>query len=514
MLTDANQDNTLAQAARTAAAAAAARVPKRSNPKRGRVDQPASQFPPPRYGTDQMSRGGRGGRGRSDRGRGQPANPWLQGGRRYVAQNSKHLPPCKTAPQSHLVPHAQTEVPSNPVGGSWPHTGPQAVAARLKLFAARWPAVTSDQWVLEAVREGITIDFVSEPIQKFLPPQITMSVEMSAVCDAEVRELLSKRAISEVTDGSPGFVCSFFCIKKKQPGQFRPIVNLKPLNKFIRYQHFKMENLESVRFLVRKGDWLAKVDLKDAYFTVAVKKSHHKFLRFRWKDRVFEFSCMAFGLAPAPRIFTKILKTVMAFLRRQGIRLVIYLDDILILNESKSGLEADINTVIDLLQSLGFLINWEKSIVVPTQTIEYLGLIVDSTDPSFSLPSSKAEAVKRMCEGALSEGRVSLRTLASIQGNFSWAIPAIPFAQAHYRSLQRFYILNAQRVDFNLEAEVCLSPGARLDLNWWVANIEKANGKMFFSARPRFRDFLGCIADRVGSGMQRDNNAGPLDVAR
>jgi hypothetical protein len=59
----------------------------------------------------------------------------------------------------------------------------------------------------------------------------------------------------------------------------------------------------------------------------------------------------------------------MAFLRRQGIRLVIYLDDILILNESKSGLEADINTVIDLLQSLGFLINWEKSIVVPTQTI-------------------------------------------------------------------------------------------------------------------------------------------------
>lgn len=369
MLTDANQDNTLAQAARAAAAAAAARVPKRSNPKRGRVDQPGSQFPPPRYGTDQMSRGGRGGRGRSDRGRGQPANPWLQGGRRYVAQNSKHLPPCKTAPQSHLVPHAQTKVPSNPVDVSWPHTGPQAVAARLKLFAARWSAVTSDQWVLEAVREGITIDFVSKPIQKFLPPQITMSVEMSAVCDAEVRELLSKRAISEVTDGSSGFVCSFFCIKKKQPGQFRPIVNLKPLNKFIRYQHFKMENLESVRFLVRKGDWLAKVDLKDAYFTVAVKKSHHKFLRFRWKDRVFEFNCMAFGLAPAPRIFTKILKTVMAFLRRQGIRLVIYLDDILILNESKSGLEADINTVIDLLQSLGFLINWEKSIVVPTQTI-------------------------------------------------------------------------------------------------------------------------------------------------
>jgi hypothetical protein len=50
-------------------------------------------------------------------------------------------------------------------------------------------------------------------------------------------------------------------------------------------------------------------------------------------------------------------------------------------------------------------------------------------------------AVKKVCEVALSEGRVSLRTIASIQGNFAWAIPAIPFAQSHYRSLQRFYIL-------------------------------------------------------------------------
>jgi hypothetical protein len=64
------------------------------------------------------------------------------------------------------------------------------------------------------VREGLAIDFISKPVQKVTPPQITMSAEMSAVCDAEVRELLSKRAISEVTDGSSGFVCSFFCKEK------------------------------------------------------------------------------------------------------------------------------------------------------------------------------------------------------------------------------------------------------------------------------------------------------------
>ena len=53
---------------------------------------------------------------------------------------------------------------------------------------------------------------------------------------------------------------------------------------------------------------------------------------------------MAFGLAPAPRVFTKLLKEVGAFLRKRGIRLVIYLDDLLILNSDKEGAETDTKT--------------------------------------------------------------------------------------------------------------------------------------------------------------------------
>jgi len=80
-----------------------------------------------------------------------------------------------------------------------------------------------------------------------------------------------------------------------------------------------MGNLETVRFLVRKGDWLIKsdwfikLDIKDAYLTVPVHNSHQKYLRFQWGRRVFQFKCMAFGLAPAPRIFTNLLKVVVAF---------------------------------------------------------------------------------------------------------------------------------------------------------------------------------------------------------
>ena len=121
--------------------------------------------------------------------------------------------------------------------------------------------------------------------------------------------------IVEVDDDSIGFACSFFCIPKKT-GEFRPIVNLKPANQCIRYEPFQMEDLETVRFLVREGNWFVKLDLKDAYLTALVQKFYQKYRRFSWRERVSQFPCMVFGLSPATIIFTKRLKVVTATLRR------------------------------------------------------------------------------------------------------------------------------------------------------------------------------------------------------
>ena len=55
-----------------------------------------------------------------------------------------------------------------------------------------------------------------------------------------------------------------------------------------------------------------------------------------------------------------------------------------------------------------------------------------------------------------------------------------PFAQAHYRSMQRFYIDQALRVDFDLATKCILSSEAKADLEWWVANLSLRMGKRFF----------------------------------
>ncbi|KAK4004033.1 hypothetical protein OUZ56_005776 [Daphnia magna] len=66
------------------------------------------------------------------------------------------------------------------------------------------------------------------------------------------------------------------------------------------------------------------------------------------------------------------------------------------MNISKDSTKADVDKVVELLQSLGFLINWEKSIVEPSHVLEYLGL---------------ATTVKAKCDAALARSKVSLREM-------------------------------------------------------------------------------------------------------
>lgn len=139
---------------------------------------------------------------------------------------------------------------------------------------------------------------------------------MTSVCNQEILDLKAKGAIVEILDDSPGIYSALFAIPKSTGG-YRPIVNLKPLNAFIVYEHFKMESFETAKTLVRKGDWLAKLDLKDAYLTVPFAVEHQKFLRFCLEGRRYQFSCLPFGLCSAPRIFSKIMKADVSFFRKK-----------------------------------------------------------------------------------------------------------------------------------------------------------------------------------------------------
>ena len=89
-------------------------------------------------------------------------------------------------------------------------------------------------------------------------------------------------------------------------------------------------------------------------------------------------------------MFTKITKPILVHIRQNlVIRCVMYLDDILTFGRTKSDCLQKAKKVITLLQELGFTINIKKSILEPTQQIEFLDLILDSIQMKVFLPEPK-----------------------------------------------------------------------------------------------------------------------------
>ena len=88
------------------------------------------------------------------------------------------------------------------------------------------------------------------------------------------------------------------------------ILNLKRLNKFLDYKHYKIELLRNVLELIRPGVRMASIDLKDAFYSVLVHKNHQGYLTF-FVDEYLKFVCMPpNGSGPAMQIFQNFKSTI------------------------------------------------------------------------------------------------------------------------------------------------------------------------------------------------------------
>ena len=211
-------------------------------------------------------------------------------------------------------------------------------AGKLQYFLDPWMQLTQDSWILDTVR-GYQIPFRERPPNRQIPA-FTFTETESKLISAEVGELLRKQAISRtVSDDS--FISNIFLVPKGK-GIWRLILNLKALNLYIEHQHFKMEDIRCVKDLLNRGDYMCKLDLKDAYLSIPITQSHRKYLKFAWQGTVYQYNVLPFGLATAPRAFTKLMKPALAYLRSKGVRLIAYLDDILIIGRDKGEAERHI----------------------------------------------------------------------------------------------------------------------------------------------------------------------------
>ena len=143
----------------------------------------------------------------------------------------------------------------------------------------------------------------------------------------------------------------------KKDGGYHLVINLKMLNQFVPFLHFKMEGLSQLEQLIQEGDCMFKLDLKDVYFNVPLDWNSRKFVRFQWKRFLYEFMRLPFGLGSTPRGFTKLLKILTSLMRKINNRMIIYLYDMYILSHTLQEVYISQDTFICLPRNLDFVIN-------------------------------------------------------------------------------------------------------------------------------------------------------------
>ena len=338
-------------------------------------------------------------------------------------------------------------------------------AARLPYFIAEWEQVTSCKFILNIIKYGYIIQFEADPFQeKFIERHF--SDEITKICLKKIKELLSSKAIISV-DPDPGqFLSNIFPVPKKSLNEYRIILDLSKLNKFVKKISFKMDSLDYIISMIRPGDFFISIDISDAYYSVAMNILSTPYLTFKFLNILYQFMCLPQGLTSAPRIFTRILRVVMSFLRAQSFRIASWLDDLLLIASSFALAYSQAVSTLNTLESLGFTPNYEKSVLTPSQKNLYLGLFWDSISYTVFVPIEKLKDVKIKCKTA-KESKVKIELLSSILGSIEYFRWGFPFAAVHYRLLQRF--VNeclAEGLDYHSKVFVSLS--ACQDLNWWI----------------------------------------------
>ena len=389
------------------------------------------------------------------------------------------------------------------------------LGGRLEAFRENWEMITNDQKFLDSI-SGYKIEFQEQPIQKRPPKQKKLSQQETQILNAEIEEMLTKKAVEVVQTATENHFVSHLFVRPKKDGGMRPIFNLKALNQFVVYNHFQMEGFHVVRNIIQRGDWLCKVDLKDAYFCIPIHHNHRKFLRFQFKGLMLQYRSLPFGLATGSRLFTKVMKPIIALLRRIGVRLVIYLDDILLLNQSQVGLQKDRDTLLWLLHNLGWLVNWKKSVLIPSQKLEFLGLTINSTEMEITLSETKVAKIKQKCLETVNKQNVSIQELSSLIGTINSTVEAVIPASLYVRELQMFQTKSLLKTEKTIKNDRVISilQGEDNLVDNPTGTVEWEKHSNVHRSRPDNRD--RCFQNRLGGILSYTftENGGTLEPNR
>lgn len=276
-----------------------------------------------------------------------------------------------------------------------------------------------------------------------------------------VDEMLRKSVVELCPE--PRFRARIFTVPKPD-GRRRLILDVSPLNKAIVVRPFSLPSASDLRALLPQSAFMAKIDLTEAYWHIPIHPFFRRYLAFHFQGKDYQFRAMPFGLSVAPIAFTAVMRHPYRLLKERGHLALNYLDDWIVWASSFQACELAVQDLLSILGEIGFLVNKEKSHLVPTQSLDWLGIHWDTRMPSLSLPFSSAEKLTLKVKELSLASVASRRRIESLLGSMAFLGQWLPEAKwAFYRFLPALAHFPPSR-----DITVPFLPHLKVDLAWWL----------------------------------------------
>eukprot|EP01012_Entosiphon_sulcatum_P046348 TRINITY_DN6222_c0_g1_i4.p1 TRINITY_DN6222_c0_g1~~TRINITY_DN6222_c0_g1_i4.p1 ORF type:complete len:774 (+),score=36.90 TRINITY_DN6222_c0_g1_i4:657-2978(+) len=277
-----------------------------------------------------------------------------------------------------------------------------------------WRSLTTNETLLTAIRNGVTVPLTKVPGPMKGHVKGPVESELLRLRDLGVLRQLSREEVRRTRTWTPTFA-----VPKKDSEKVRMVTDLRALNQCTSTPAFKQASWKDVLLLLgrARGQYMAKLDLEEYFFHLAVSEETGRWIRIR---PCWEMRGLPFGLESSPYWSARLARPVIHHLQSAGVTLVWYVDDILVVAPTEVKLISDLALIISTLNRLGFAVNMKKSVLQPTQKVEYLGLVIESDRNRVTLTTAKMAELRKETNRLINRQCCSAKALAKIAGQLQY----------------------------------------------------------------------------------------------
>ncbi len=341
------------------------------------------------------------------------------------------------------------------------------------------------RYIVMGLKEGFRVGFQYGAVE-YVSAQTNM---LSATRNGQVvdeylaKEVRLGRVAGPVDPTThPGIQINRFGVIEKphQPGKFRLIVDLSHpeghsvndgLEPELCTMRYTSVDVAVARVMAHGvGTSLAKFDIESAYRIVPVHPDDRPLLGMSWRGRVYVDKVLPFGLRSAPKIFSAVADAMQWIIEQQGVEMLHYLDDFLVISPSERGCERALAKALLGCQALGVPTARHKT-EGPSTTMTFLGIELDTVAMTLRLPREKVCRLRREIDCWSRRRCCTKRELQSLIGMLQHASCVVRPGRTFLRRL--IALLSVAKKPHH---RIRLNRGFRSDLAWWATFLPAWNG--------------------------------------